>query len=187
MRKYNFFDGNEHRRRSRRRSHRSRAGNGPPAHSPMPAPTPARRGADFADPLDAIAARFRPEARRRAVDRFTPRSVMRWASWASRTIPICTRSAGAIRNLCAATTPTATAATAAMKEARPGDRGLADPEGGEGLLHDPSPAVDSSKFRRKRRSGSSRPINRTGIGRGCSLPRPASFAPSCGATATAFI
>jgi len=26
---------------------------------------------DFADPLDAIAARFRPEARRRAVDRFT--------------------------------------------------------------------------------------------------------------------
>ena len=28
---------------------------------------------DFADPLDAIAARFRPEARRRAVDRFTAR------------------------------------------------------------------------------------------------------------------
>ena len=27
--------------------------------------------ADFADPLDAIAARYRPEARRRAVDRFT--------------------------------------------------------------------------------------------------------------------
>lgn len=28
---------------------------------------------DFTDPLDAIAARFRPEARRRAVDRFTAR------------------------------------------------------------------------------------------------------------------
>ena len=26
---------------------------------------------DFADPLDAIAARYRPEARRRAIDRFT--------------------------------------------------------------------------------------------------------------------
>ena len=34
-------------------------------------PGPAWR--DFADPLDAIAARFRPEARRRAVDRFTAR------------------------------------------------------------------------------------------------------------------
>ena len=32
-------------------------------------PGPAWR--DFTDPLDAIAARFRPEARRRAVDRFT--------------------------------------------------------------------------------------------------------------------
>ena len=33
-------------------------------------PGPAWR--DFADPLDAIAARFRPETRARAVDRFTP-------------------------------------------------------------------------------------------------------------------
>ncbi len=71
---------------------------------------------DFADPLDAIAARFRPEARRacaRSLHRQRAPRAGRDRAWM--TTPTCTSSAGAIRSWSAATIPTATAATAAMR------------------------------------------------------------------------
>ena len=78
--------------------------------------------AEFVDPLDAIATRFRPETGggmssggRLAAS--APPNATRWACWRWATRSTGWRCANAIRNWCAATTPTATAATAASKRA----------------------------------------------------------------------
>ena len=113
--KYNYFDGMSPEEISAAQTPYGGWERSVRAFSPTAGATPA--WSDFADPLDAIAARFRhrPRAPRRRASR-SPSGARCRCSGSAR-MPTAMRCAAAIRSWSGATTPTRTAATAATKPA----------------------------------------------------------------------